>query len=205
MSITAQFTHWFQFFEGIPLSSMDLYKSLEDELTIRKVPDTDTSHVDFLERGLLSGKRVYLKIRRDWMTYHVCVAPFGTGFFVSSRLLVQRWTGWWLLVLLALGMPMFLLLLYIAIVNASNSAVTGLILTICLSFPTILAYLAIVVAWLFYSRITYHRQDTMLAFHEAVHRILVAAVNKVIEANGRKPLSDAESKPVMHRLLRRQN
>ena len=59
------------------------------------------------------------------------------------------------------------------------------------------------VLWRMRTRLTYFRLDTMAAFQEAVHRLLVKQVNKTIEGAGRKPLSADESKPVLHKLLQR--
>jgi hypothetical protein len=198
-----EFAHWHHFFESIPVSSLEFYKGLEEELTARKVPDTEVARVDFLERGLLSGKRVYLEVRRDWMIYHICVAPFGTGFFVSSRLLIKRFAGCLLLVLFALAIPPVLLFVYTTSTQQSGSSAAGLAVTVFMLFVMLFLYFLGIISWIMGSRLTYHRLDSMLAFHEAIHRLLVAKINVHVEAVGLKPLSNEDSKPVLHKLLRR--
>ena len=200
-----QYAHWHQFFEDIPVSPSVFYEALEQNLYARKVPDISLMHVEFPEGGALSPKRLYLEVRRDWLTYHICVAPFGTGFFVSSRLLVWPWRSRPLLVIAAILLYLGLTAAYhLAAVSLGSDGI-ALLLTLCLSVPALLLFILVVACWYFWClHMTYYRQDTMLAFHETVHRQLVAEVNQVVQASGRKPLSDAESKPILHKLLERQ-
>ena len=159
--------------------------------------------IDFLERGLLSSKRIYLKIKRDWLTYHVCAAPFGTGFFVSSRLITDTWDSWPLLAIPLLFFPMIPIFIYAVIEMLSKSMLLGMFFAFMSLFPSCLLVLAACIFWYMRCRITYYRLDTMAAFQEAVHSLLVKEVNRTIESAGRKPMSAEESKPVLHKLLRR--
>ena len=104
-----QYAHWHQFFENISVSSLDFYKSLEAALSDRKIPSMDISRIEMVERGPFSSKRTYLKLQRDWLTYNVCVAPFGTGFFVSSRLIIWPFRSWpkFLMLGVAIGLALF--------------------------------------------------------------------------------------------------
>ena len=45
--------HWHQFFEGIPASPLEFYKSLEEGLKARQVPDTAVSRQERREGGLV--------------------------------------------------------------------------------------------------------------------------------------------------------
>src|ERR1035437_8680465 len=123
-----QYAHWHEFFENIPISSLDVYKALEQDLNERKVPDLAASRIELLEGSILSAKRTYLQLQRDWLTYHICVAPFGTGFFVSSRLLVWPWKSWPIVAAIAGGLFFFLFLFFIFVTAAIHSAGIGIIM-----------------------------------------------------------------------------
>src|SRR5947209_196210 len=96
-----QVAHWHQYFDNLSVTPTHFYENFRTEFNTRKIPSTTISHVNFLEANVLSDKRLYLQIDRDWLRYHVCVAPFGTGFFVSSRLLISPWKTWPVLVVTA--------------------------------------------------------------------------------------------------------
>jgi len=199
-----QYAHWHQFFENIPISSLDFYNSLECELKNRKVPETASARIEMLEGGMLSAKRIYLQVQRDWQTYHICVAPFGTGFFVSSRLLVWPWKTWPIIAGIGGAMLALLFTLFVGLTAESNSLLLGFLGIVACGFPLIFLFAVAAIVWFISCRrLTYYRLDTMQAFQEAVHRILVAQINRTVEASGRKPLTDAESKPILHKLLQR--
>ena len=200
---SVQYAHWHRFFENISVSPLDFYKEFDTELATRKVPDITSARVDKLEGGPLSAKRTYLELQRDWMTYHVCAAPFGTGFFVSSRLIVWPWRSW---PVVALGAGIFALFIFIffIVTSVQYSVIGGFLATMTVGFPTFILFVLSVAVWLITClRLTYYRMDTMLAFHESVHRLLVAQVNQIVEGAGQKPLTEAEAKPILHKLLER--
>ena len=198
-----QYAHWHQYFEDIPISPLDFYKSLRAALKTNQVPEIIVNNVEFLEGGPLSAERAYLEIRHDWLTYHVCAAPFGTGFFVSSRLLVSPFETWPVMGVIAGGICALLALLFI-ILSGSYSIGVAFLITAALAIPAFFLFAIGVAIWIWSClRLTYYRLDSMIAFQEAIHRLLVATVNAVIEAAGRKPLSEQESKPILHKLLQR--
>lgn len=71
--------------DGFQTSSDRFYQAIEDEVNARKVPGLDFHRIDFREGGLLSGKRDYLRLRRERLTFDICSAPFGTSWFFSYR------------------------------------------------------------------------------------------------------------------------
>jgi len=199
-----QCAHWHRFFENISISPQDFYKNFDTEIAVRKVPGITAARVEKLEGGPLSAKRIYLELQRDWMTYHICAAPFGTGFFVSSRLIFWPWRKW--PILAGIGGVLFfaLFILFCVLAGTIGSAAVALLTTAILAMPTTAIFVLIGAIWFILClRLTYYRQDTMLAFHEAVHGILVAQVNRAIEAGGQKALTEIESKPILHKLLER--
>jgi len=193
----AQYAHWHSFFEDATVSPKDFYKSLEKALADRQVPKVETEQITFPEGGMFSPQRLYLKIERDFLKYQICVGPFGTGFFVSSRLLVSQHNIWRDLVGLIVAMFVIMLLVFVAFTPRSFGT------TLMYFFPLVFVFGIIFLVRVAAGRMTYYRLDTMIAFQEAVHRLLIATVNQVMETSGRKPLSAEESKPVLHKLLQR--
>lgn len=79
-------SHWDQHIPGLQQSSGELYGAIEQHLRSSKVDDLKIERVNIAEGGILSAKREYLQVRRKEHVFHICAAPFGTGFFVT----------WWL-------------------------------------------------------------------------------------------------------------
>lgn len=83
---TSIISHWNQRIEGMRQSSNDFYSEVERVITAEGVDGIKMERVNLSEGGLFSSKREYLQVRRGEHVYHICAAPFGTGFFLSSWL-----------------------------------------------------------------------------------------------------------------------
>ena len=46
-----------------------------------KFPIWKFREIEFAEGGILSGKRQYLRLRRERLVFDICSAPFGTSWF----------------------------------------------------------------------------------------------------------------------------
>lgn len=79
-------SHWHTLIDGFNTSALEFYKSVEEAVRVRAVPDAVFSRVHFKEGGLASARREYLRIGRAKVNFDLCAAPFGTGYFFS----------WWL-------------------------------------------------------------------------------------------------------------
>lgn len=77
--------HEATYLENFSIPPGDLYKSIEEEIAAKQLPDIEVSRVFFREGGLLSANREYLRVRRERFAYLVCAAPWGTSFFFSTR------------------------------------------------------------------------------------------------------------------------
>lgn len=80
------FSHWNHMIEGLSVSPKEFFSQLEQVLETKLIPDTKRSRTDWREGGIMSAKREYLRVMRKRMTFDICGAPFGNGFFIS----------WWL-------------------------------------------------------------------------------------------------------------
>lgn len=82
-------SHWATTLDGLDISIKDFYVSVEEKVKARNIPDVRIKRVEWNEGGIFSDKRLYLEVRRFDNIYHICGAPFGDSFFVSSWLFRQ--------------------------------------------------------------------------------------------------------------------
>ena len=78
-------SHWFTVLDGFSSSTEEFYVAVEKELAARKVPGLAMTRVEFAEGGVLSDRRVYLRMIRERLVFDVCAAPFGRAYFFSVR------------------------------------------------------------------------------------------------------------------------
>ncbi len=76
-------SNWHQSIDNVQLSSADFYKSMERAIEIQELPNVKLSLENFSEGGILSSKRMYLRITRKGLVFDICAAPFGKNFFFS--------------------------------------------------------------------------------------------------------------------------
>lgn len=76
-------SNWHQSIDNLQLSTADFYKKLETALEIQKLPDVKLSLENLSEGGILSSKRLYMRVTRKGLVFDICAAPFGKNFFFS--------------------------------------------------------------------------------------------------------------------------
>ena len=79
--------HWHHFFDGHQFSTKEFYTLVEENIKNRQVPDGKLSRIYLFQDFGFWKKREYLRIRNKDYISDICVAPYGTGYFVSW------WTG----------------------------------------------------------------------------------------------------------------
>ena len=77
--------HWIAFHDNFSFSPQEFYEAIEKELQARKIPGMEISREEFAEGGLISDKRIYLRLFRERLALYTCAAPFGSGYFFSCR------------------------------------------------------------------------------------------------------------------------
>jgi hypothetical protein len=77
--------HWIAFHDNFSFPPLEFFDTVEKELEARKIPGLEISRVDFAEGGLLSDRRIYLRLFRERLALYTCAAPFGSGYFFSCR------------------------------------------------------------------------------------------------------------------------
>lgn len=81
---TTVLSHWNNLIEELQQSSSDFYEQTNQHLARHQLKGVKTERVNLSEGGVFSANREYLQIRHREFVYHVCAAPYGNGFFVSS-------------------------------------------------------------------------------------------------------------------------
>ena len=76
-------SHWLHDFPGLKFSSMEFYSEVEATLKAREFPGAKASRISLNQTGIFSAKREYLRVVNREMTFEICAAPYGTGFFMS--------------------------------------------------------------------------------------------------------------------------
>lgn len=226
-------SHWHKPYEGFQTSAMEFYALVEAALLRRQIPYVSVSRVDLHEGGALSSKREYLRFTRQKLTFDLCAAPYGTGYFFS----------WWLgekrpnrFLCWAILLGWFIA--YLAIRSGSISFISRLVphvsfhygpglfvrllITLAAFLPAYLIYLgvtrladmdaddpilAIPILGPLYERffrpVTYYRVDTTLMFQSAVSAAVNESIDALTTAKGMRALTEDEKKPIMREFLRR--
>lgn len=68
--------HWHSQYEDLQLSTDDFYKAIEATLKKKAFPDVTVERVTLHESSWISGKRVYLNVRRFEYEFVICGAPW---------------------------------------------------------------------------------------------------------------------------------
>lgn len=204
--------------EGFQTSTDAFYRSIEGELTARKVPGLDLERIDYREGGLFSSKRDYLRMRRERLTFDLCSAPFGTSWFFSYRFCE-----------IPAPLPLWQLLFVLAAIAALASAYAALYGAIwgCVIIGMTALGFALLVrnaltlgledfdAWLLTVPIlgrvyegllrkeTFFRQDTRFMYAEMVERIIQAKIKEITASEGIEKVEFVEARPDIHPLLAR--
>ena len=210
-------SHWCTLIEGLQASPLEFYNSVEAALQRREVPETKNDRVDYNESGILTSKREYLHVTREKLTFDICGAPFGTGFFVSWWLSERKlklhpvlkvaailgmviivfwiigqlgfWVGAALICFVVFGS------LYGFGVMASNGELDDDV--ICE-----LPILGRLYTWLFRAT-TFYRIDTLLMFQKAVHNAVLEVIDDLTTTKGLRALGEPDRKPIMREFYQR--
>jgi hypothetical protein len=212
-------SHWHHPIENFQTSTMEFYSAVEQALRPRQIPDYTVSRIDWREGGLLTARREYLRIKRGKLTFDLCAAPFGTGFFFSwwlTEIPPSHALLWAILILIA-GFVIFAVCL-------AKLGILGIFFgpIIILGALYLLGHLLrdgqfgpdaedIVLAipffgWVyekFFNPSTYYKIDTTLMFQSVVHKAVLEVVDQVMSAKGARALTELERKPIMREFYQR--
>ena len=210
--------HWIAFHDSFSFSPQEFYDAIEKELQARKIPGLEISQEEFAEGGLLSDKRIYLRLFRERLALYTCAAPFGSGYFFSCRTvyvpaLVRLWhivaafvfinlVG--ALLVKPLGLP-FALVAVITLVfalaavlrNAATSAQSNLD-TLLLKIPVVAT---IYEDW--FRADTYYRHDTRLIYLQRIPEIIKELAEEITAEKGARLEQQYQLQPILGELYKR--
>jgi hypothetical protein len=209
--------YWIAFHDSLSFPPQEFYAAIEKELEARKVPGMEISREEFGEGGLLSDKRIYLRLFRERLALYTCAAPFGSGCFFSCRAvyvpaLVRLWhivaallffcvVGE--LLVKPLGIPftavaMIALMFALAGVlrNAAQSAFSDLD-ALLLKIP---AVATIYEDW--FRADTYYRDDTRVIYLQRIPNLIKELAEEITAAKGAKLVQQYRFAPVFGELYK---
>lgn len=221
-SKTDVLNHWIAFVDGFQATPTEFYNALELELAARKIPSMAMSRIEFPEGGLLSERRIYLRMLRERLVFDVCASPFGTGFFFSCRTSEIPVKMGLFEVLIALVVAGILVVLFLVALVFLNFLFLLLLPFIAISIGIGIYCLRNAVALglqdldasltripvigklyeKFLRRETYHRIDSRLCYLEAVPGIVKKLAEDTTAAKGVKLVRQYEIAPVLGELYR---
>lgn len=214
--------HWIAFADGFQTSPTDFYAALEKELEERRIPKMEMSRIEFAEGGLLSEKRIYLRMLRERLVFDVCAAPFGSGFFFSCRTAeIPIVLKWWHLLLFLLGGYIVFNLVTKLVYSLTDSVVLSLIGTALLfglavyslrnavalglqDLDTSLIRIPVIgpLYEVLFRKETYHRIDSRLCYLEAIPSVVKKLAEDTTATKGIKLIRQYELAPVLGDLYR---
>lgn len=218
------FSHWHKPYDDFSASTLDFYKSVEIALDRREIPNLETRRIDVAEGGFGSAQREYLRVTWRQLSFDLCAAPFGTGYFFSWWLIAKPKTHRLFYVFLGLAL-LGAVVAYLPFPRWVFELNRDLYYRRSLISIILLVPLGIwVVLWLagqafgrfmqsvpflaaIYERfarpMTYYRVDTTLMFQSLVQAAVNESIDGLMKTKGLRALSDDEKKPVMRDFFKR--
>jgi len=210
--------HWISFADGLVLPPQEFYEAVEKAMADQKIPAMEVSRVEYAEGGLLSDKRLYLRMLRERLAFDMCAAPFGNNFFFSCRTIhsppvLRPWhiavaftffVGVYYLLVKALGEPfanIALVALLIAIAEVFRNAVGMGLADLDNALMKIPVVGPIYENW--FRKETYYRQDTRLVYLKIVPGIIKEVAEEMTAAKGVKLTEQFETAPIFGELYKR--
>jgi hypothetical protein len=209
--------HWISFADGLSLSSQEFYTAVEKELENRKIPGLRMSRIEYAEGGLLSDKRIYLRMLRERLAFDTCAAPFGKTFFFSCRCIhsppsVRLWHI--VAVFLLFNIAYSVLIVFLGFIF-SIVAMVALVLAILETFRNagvlrvsdldnflmnIPAIGPIYERW--FRLETYYREDTRLLYLKLVPDLIKKVAGDMTGEKGVKLMQQYERAPILGELYK---
>jgi hypothetical protein len=207
--------HWIAFHDNFSFPPQDFFDAIKKELEARKFPGMEISHEEFAVGGMLSDKRIYLRLFRERLALYTCAAPFGTGYFFSCRTvyvpaLVRLWhiiaafvffgvvggimvqlLGFTFSVIAMVALPFALA----AVLR--NAAMTDLD-TLLLKIPVVST---IYEDW--FRADTYFRQDTRLIYLQQIPEFIRELAEDITAAKGARLEEQYQLPPILGELYKR--
>lgn len=79
--------HWSQYIHGLRYSSLEFYKNVDTLILSHNLENLYTEEISLYEGGVMSSKRIYLRLTWNDLQCDICFAPFGNS---------DSFVSWWL-------------------------------------------------------------------------------------------------------------
>jgi hypothetical protein len=207
--------YWIDFARTFNFPPQDFYTAIEKELADRKFPSLEMSRQDFSEGGLLSDKRIYLRMFRERLAVYTCAAPFGTGYFFSCRTvyvpaLVRLWHILAALASLSLIGRVFLqplgfaftVIALVSFVFALAAVLRNAASAALADFDALLLKIPVISTFYedWFREDTFYRLDTRVLYLKQVPAIVKELADEVTAAKGVKLVRQHEWPPILRDL-----
>ena len=209
--------HWISFADGFNQPPQEFYTLVTQELDARKIPTMEMSDVEYAEGGLLSDKRLYLRMIRERLAFDLCASPFGNTYFFSCRTIhsppaLRLWhiaaaiLFFWIVYGLFLKLLGFVFAciataaLFVAILEMFRNAVSMGLNDLDNALMKIPVIGPIYENW--FRKETYYRQDARLAYLAIVPEIVKEAAENVTGAKGIKLTRQYDRAPIFGELYK---
>ncbi len=209
---------WIAFHDTLNFPPQEFYAAIEAELQARKIPGLSIATEVFSEGGLLSDRRIYLRLFRERLAIYTCAAPFGVGYFFSCRVvyvpaLVRLWHI--LAALLVFGVVGYLLIkpfgLAFAIVAMVSLmfALAGVLRNAAASAFADLDALLLKIPGLstlyedWFRADTYYRTDTRTIYLQRIPALVKELAEEITAAKGARLVQQYQFAPVFGELYKR--
>ena len=199
---------WYVLLPGFKTSTTEFYQAVENGVEERQVPGIGMATVELPEGGILSPRRLYLRMFKERMFFDVCCGSFGESWFFSCRFAEKglRLPLWMRLVLfgilcgivycytlvfgLLLGIAIAFLSIFAALFLLNNLATSGTddLDSVLLKIPIVGS-----IYETYFRRETYYREDSRLLFSDLVNQIVRTQVE---EFTGKEDVTKVEFKEV---------
>ena len=201
--------HWIAFHDNFNFSPQDFYDTIQKELEARKIPGMEISKEEFAQGGMLSDKRIYLRLFRERLALYTCAAPFGTGYFFSCRTvyvpaLVRLWhivaalfffnvVGGLLVKPLGVDFAVVAMVaLMFALAAVLRNAAMSDLDTLLLKIPVVAT---IYEDW--FRADTYYRDDTRLIYLQRIPQLIQELAEDITAANGARLEQQYQLPPIL--------
>lgn len=205
--------HWYAVLPEFETSTSEFYDGIQQHLETQRVPGLFVERIEYAEGGLLSAKRIYLRMRRERLVFDVCSAPFGTYWFFSCRFSEIPFTlRIWelLLVLLILAVVEGFYVSLFGLVTGSvlfGSSVLGVAVLMrnlvamgLTDLDSALMQLPVIGAIyeVLFRKETYYREDTRLAYIDIVDKLVREKIDETVGAKGVQMVEYKDASPPSH-------
>jgi hypothetical protein len=209
--------HWISFADGFEHPPQEFYATVKKELEARKIPSMEMSDIEYAEGGLLSNKRLYLRMMRERLAFDLCAAQFGNSYFFSCRTVYSppALRLWHLAAAVAFFWVVYIVLLHLLGFLFACIALAALLIAIAEMFRNAVslglndldnALMKIPVLGPIYEnwfrKETYYREDARLAYLNIVPAIVKHVAEDVTGTKGIKLTKQYERAPIFGELYK---